>query len=178
MTALVEPVGNDVHPDAARFGGWSWQDPCRGEHFRRCSFCGSVNPDDLVAETSWAANWADRKYGWPHKFYVDIPNREPEALFVVSATTSDQPPTGAGSWVARGDLTPDQLAAAAQQGYDRDGYRPTYLSFGTRANHFGKFYSIHLSDPAVAEVVKQEIERQSGIAFEFKPGGRVSWRTA
>ncbi|PRY35372.1 hypothetical protein CLV43_114290 [Umezawaea tangerina] len=172
-------LGADVvHPDAAPFDGWSWREPTHGEHFRRCSFCGSVNPDDLLAEPFWTAKWADQKYGWPHKFYVDIPNREPEALFVVSATTTERPPEGTSGWVAWADLTPDQLAAATLHGYNRGDYRPTFLIFGTRANHFGKFYSVHLSAPALAESVRQAIERQSGIAFEFLPNGRVSWRSA
>jgi hypothetical protein len=29
--------------------GWTWRAPRRGEHFRTCSWCGSVHPQDLLA---------------------------------------------------------------------------------------------------------------------------------
>lgn len=162
-----------VHPDADRWGGWTWQEPCRGEHFRRCSFCGSVHPEDLAAEPAWpgGANWADMKYGWPHKFYVDIPNRDLARLYVVSST--NQPGDG---YLGLADLTAEQREAV-----ERDGYtdRPAlFFRFGTRPRHFGKFYSIHLADADLPAEVKATIERRSGLAFEFTPDGRVSWRPA
>lgn len=82
-------MSNDpVHGgEADRWGGWSWREPDRGEHFRRCSYCGAIHPEDLVAEPEWTPRWADPKYGWPHKFYVDVANREPEALFVTGGNT-------------------------------------------------------------------------------------------
>jgi hypothetical protein len=38
--------------EAGRFGGWHWKDPRGAEHFRRCSYCGSIHPEDLAAETA------------------------------------------------------------------------------------------------------------------------------
>jgi len=163
-----------VHPDADRFGGWFWREPFRGEHFRRCGFCGSIHPDDLAAETDWLAHWADQKYGWPHKFYVDVVNREPEALFATSSTWNTRGKSGHGE-VAWDDLTPEQRAL-----YDRDhgmapdrGH-PASVGFGTRAVHNAKFYTIHLSDPAIDEAVKVTIEQRSGVHFTFADG-RVTW---
>lgn len=171
----------NVHPDADRWGGWSWADPVRGEHFRRCSFCGSINPEDLVAESSWRADWADPKYGWPHKFYIDLPNRHPERLYVVSSVSgggSPTPPAGE-DYIAWGDLTADQRAICERDGYreDSDRWRPAFVAFGTRAAHYAKFYTIHLSDTDLAPATKSAIEQRSGLAFRFAPG-HVAWYAA
>lgn len=173
----------NVHPEAGRppfnYGPWSWREPSRGEHFRRCSWCGSVHPEDLAAETGWVAQWADRKYGWPHKFYVDIPNRAPEALFVISSIWGDRAEAEPG-YVAVADLTDEQRVIAERDGSlttAPDGRGPRYLAFGTRPMHPGKFYSIHLSDADLDPAVKQTIEQQSGLAFQFRDG-QVAWRRA
>jgi hypothetical protein len=169
-----------VHSDAKRWGGWSWREPHHGEHFRRCDFCGSIHPEDLAAEPHWEANWSDMKYGWPHKFYVDIPNREPDRLFVTSTAYSDTPPQPLGNtapYVPAGELTADQLAIV-----ERDGHRPDpskvsamYYQFGPRPHHFGKFYTIHLRDKDLNENVKAVIERRCGLAFEFRADGTLAW---
>lgn len=170
-----------VHPDAKRWGGWQWAEPTRGEHFRRCNFCGSIHPEDLAAEEGWKAQWADMKYGWPHKFYVDIPNRDPDQLFVISHVWTDEPPTGhmfGGDWVATEDLTDAQRAVAERDGYLRplpDGRASSYFVFGTHEHHFGKFYTIHLSDADLAPTVKADIEQRSGLAFTFT-SDHVRWR--
>lgn len=165
-----------VHPEADQWGGWQWENqPRYGEHFRRCSYCGSVSPEDLVAEPVWEAQWADQKYGWPHKFYVPVPNRDPERLYIVSSTNRVEEPTGPG-WVAWGDLTPEQVAIANGSGYADDGRfdPPNWVMFGTHADHFGKFYTIHLRDSGLDPAVKAAIEAHSGIAFTFE-GNRVRW---
>lgn len=45
-----------------------------GEHIARsCSYCGSMHPADLarmLREEGTRLDEADRKYGWPHKFYL------------------------------------------------------------------------------------------------------------
>lgn len=165
-----------VHPDAAfRSLSWSWSEPMHGEHFRRCSWCGSIHPDDLAAEPVWRADWADRKYGYPHKFYVDMPNRDPDALFAVSTFSGSgatAAPAGEG-WVAVAGLTDEQRATVDRDRMLSDHTR--YVQFGTRPNHFGKFYTTHLADPAISAEVKDLIERRSGLVFTFD-GGRVSWR--
>lgn len=182
----ADPVHGSGWNSAARWGGWHWSEPRHGEHFRRCSFCGSIDPDDLAAEPTWRADWADRKYGWPHKFYVDVPNRDPAALFVVGAQSGGQgrpgyrPPEplagedGIG-WVAFADLTRAQRKIAG-----RDGWRVTkddhsdFYEFGTRSSHYGKFYTIHLADPQVTQEAKDIIGRVSGLRFRFEDG-RMSW---
>jgi hypothetical protein len=162
-----------VHPDADRWGGWTWREPSRGEHFRRCGFCGSIHPEDIAAEPIWRADWADMKYGWPHKFYVDIPNRQAEQLFVVSASS-----TPSDGYTARADLTDEQREIVKRDGWNgNDLMHPwNYFQFSTRPTHHGKFYSIHLRDNDLSAEVKATIEQRSGLTFEFLPDGRVSWR--
>lgn len=40
---------------------------------RSCSYCGSIHPGDLARQLREAGTLseADRKYGWPHKFYLE-----------------------------------------------------------------------------------------------------------
>jgi len=61
-----------------------WRPPREGgepyfETFRTCWYCGSINPEDLVRfskEHTLKMDLADRKYGYPHKMYVEgIPNK-------------------------------------------------------------------------------------------------------
>jgi hypothetical protein len=170
-----------VHPDARRSGGWSWVDPVRGEHFRQCSYCGGINPEDLVAEPEWRANWADPTYGWPHKFYVDVLNRAPERLYVVSAAHTDGPPPPlfGEDYVAWNDRTAEQKEICDRDGYgeDRDGGHPSYVAFGLRPLHHARFYTVHLADADLAAETKAAIEQVSGLAFQFADG-IVSWKGA
>lgn len=169
----------EIHPDAARWGGWHWAEPRHGEHFRRCSFCGSIHPDDLAAEPVWEPQWSDMKYGWPHKFYVPIPNRDPGRLYIVASTHGPATPSGSFDWVAWDNLTPEQLEIAHRQGHGTGRFDPpTWVAFGTHADHFGKFYSIHLADDTISDAVKIDIFRRSGLVFTFSDEGRVSWRMA
>ena len=46
--------------------------------------------------------------------------------------------------------------------------------FGTRPSHFGKFYTIHLSDPGIDQEAKDAIGRRSGLRLTFIDG-RVFW---
>lgn len=171
--------------EAERWGGWSWREPSRGEHYRTCSYCGSVHPEDLAVEESWRAEWADRKYGWPHKFYVHIPNRNPQQRFIAGASgTARQGPYAPGgekhqpaperypnlTWVRPGEIPPDVIT---------DGWRDLeshyeWVSIGTRPTHFAKFYTVHLADPAADTEALERIQRTSGLRFRFHDG-RVSW---
>ena len=177
-----------VHPDANRYGGWHWSRPRHGEHFRRCSYCGSVHPEDLAAEALWTAEWADQKYGWPHKFYVNVINRDPSRLYVLGSSSGqsyrndpDKQPapvlkSDTHEWVRWSELTPAQLAIVAEDnGAD---YHADWIEFGYRPTHFGKLYTVHLGDPALPADVKDLIERRSGLAFTFYEDGRVGWHPA
>lgn len=170
-----------VHPEASDpifklSEGWTWREPSHGEHYRTCSFCGSIHPDDLAAETEWHADWASPKYGWPHKFYVQVANRDPSRLFRIGTSNSRTKPyksRDAADWVSVEDLTPEQREAA-----ERDGgpglSNVTYYLFGERATHWAKFYSIHLKDVAISRETRERIAEVSGLRFHFH-GTKVSW---
>jgi hypothetical protein len=188
--AAADPVHGHGWNSAARWGGWHWEDPRGAEHFRRCSFCGSISPDDLAAEPSWRASWADQKYGWPHKFYVEgVTNRHPEMLRIITACSQRQwdealqalaegrPAFGVGSgytWYPVSAI-PEGVDTS---GWGLDGGHYSHVGLGSDETHFVKFYSIHLADPAISRDAKDIIQRVSGVAFEFTPEGRVSWRAA
>jgi len=214
----ADPVHGHGFNTAARWGGWSWNAPSRGEHFRRCSFCGSIHPDDLAAEpagtgcghpgcpdphsqlarvhfpvaglagdrrhvfvdTGWRASWADMKYGWPHKFYVEgLVNRDPSSLSVIGSASGPQAPSwaaGAGEqWVPVSRLTRQQRKTARGEGYLRSGDQGGWLLFGHRNTHFAKFYTIHLADPAIGEQTREIIARVSRRRLTFDDG-LVSWQ--
>jgi hypothetical protein len=51
MGTPTEPAADPVHDgEADRWGGWDWRNPRYGDHFRTCSYCGSIHPEDLAAE--------------------------------------------------------------------------------------------------------------------------------
>jgi hypothetical protein len=170
---MATAVPDLVHgAEAQRFGGWSWREPSRGEHFRTCSYCGSIHPEDLADESGWAAEWADQKYGWPHKFYVRLPNRTSEQRFVIGATTSSERPAG-DDWVPAADLRSD----VNTEGWGDLPGTYAWVLVGTRPAHHGKFYTVHLADPAAAAVALERVQAVSGLRFRFA-GGRVSWAAA
>jgi hypothetical protein len=45
--------------------------------FKCCNYCGSMDPvqlADLIEQGQAIMHGSDWKYGWPHKFYVDVKN--------------------------------------------------------------------------------------------------------
>lgn len=60
-------------------------------NYRSCGYCGSVHPEDLLrfieSGNHGHAEMADRKYGYPHKLYVDLPNPLAGQLTVTSWST-------------------------------------------------------------------------------------------
>jgi len=120
------------------------------------------------------------KYGWPHKFYVDVPNRNPETLFVIGSQhgggPAERPPAESGGlqWVAWPDLTTEQLMIAHRDGFDDD-RPPRYVGFGTRPVHHAKFYTVHLA--AAGDSTRSALEQGCGLRFEFTAGS-VEWRSA
>lgn len=153
-------------------GGWHWAEPRDPEHFRRCDYCGCINPEDLATETGWRAEWADMKYGWPHKFYVDIPDKLGKLDWLGGSTgdMTDEELARYG-WKRITDLTSDERAALGR-------YAEEYavVGVGVRERHHAKFYTEHLQDPDIADEIKDEIQRVSGLTFEWLDDGRVRWR--
>lgn len=166
--------------EADRWGGWTWREPSRGEHFRRCSYCGSMHPEDLVTTARGRVDWADRKYGWPHKFYVHVPNQNPDAVFCVGGTSHLDITMNGRGYVSREDLTPEQVDIIVRDGMGRspdDLHYAGYL-FGTRTEHFGKVYTVHLADPDLSDDVRQQAAELCGLRFAFVEDGRIGWEPA
>lgn len=128
-----------------------------------CSYCGSMHPAELAAAIGAGAtvHWADFKYGWPHKLYVDgIPN--PHAGIPEVRCS--------GSGYAEPDKDP--LKDWTQQSHGRWSWRekPKPASATTH----GKFYTEHLQDATPED--REVIERAAGISFTFDVDGTVTWR--
>lgn len=217
--------------DVVHAGGAEWREPRDGEHFRTCSYCGCIHPEDLAAEigpqgacsvcgqTGWEAcfrgqkppwfsqlpaaeiekmrfeaaneiaamearnephsydpgaayaSWADRKYGYPHKFYVEnLRSREPERLYVITASSASEPPQGGNyQWFRYEDLPAGAVTAGWRPG---DG---KWFGLGTRETHHAKFYTDHLADPSVPDEAREKIHQACGLRFYFTDDGRMSW---
>lgn len=78
---------------------WRPGDPTRDHahvstFYRTCGYCGSLHPEDLLEAhrdgrivTLGGSDW---KYGFPHKFYVDLKNPEPDRVFNVGSRAAKQ----------------------------------------------------------------------------------------
>lgn len=52
-----------------------WEDR-KDSDYKHCSYCGSISPEDfylILKDTDYPIELADQKYGYPHKFYIEIP---------------------------------------------------------------------------------------------------------
>lgn len=177
---MTESTPTPVHAgEADRWGGWHWREPARGEHFRRCSYCGSIHPDDFVTIARGRIDWADRKYGWPHKFYVHVPNPEPDRLFYMGSApigASDVTSGKIAGWIGEDELTSEQRDILVRDGVTPE--RTRAYKFGPRAEHFGKVYTVHLADPAISDDTKAAAAAMCGLRFEFLDDGRIRWAPA
>jgi hypothetical protein len=140
-----------------KFGPTKWSDPRvdeeygQSEPFRRCSYCGSVHPEDLLRliEGGASLHGADWKYGWPHKFYVEgIPNLTPGVRAKIGSETKD------------GVTTP---------------------MYGTsNATLMAKFYNEHLMDAGYGREELEKLIRvlhaQGGILFNIDPDKGLCYR--
>lgn len=167
-----------------------WRCPSRGEHFSRCGWCGSMCPEELVeyrrsGGIAHVDRSVDRKYGYPHKIYVDIKNSEPDTLFCIGGKSEAKEgpyAPGGEKYIAPGpeyirweDLTSDQMEIVVRDGWGpEDGERHLdYVYFGKKATFRAKFYSIHLADPKLDPSTKDECESIWGYRFDF--GERLRW---
>jgi hypothetical protein len=205
-----DPASDPVHGSgwnsAARWGGWDWRKPRRGDYFRTCSFCGCIHPEDLAPEIAppgpcricgqvgWEAcfrsrpehpydpgsayaSWADRKYGWPHKFYVEgLRPRDPSLLHCTGhGSGGDGSAPDHGGWVAAKDLTRAQKRIIKAGGMSAGGHFDGWYQFAARTSLHAKFYTVHLADPAIGQDVKDAIQRASGLRLTFTDDGKVGW---
>jgi hypothetical protein len=193
---IAPPAPSRIHASdfqALRFqgdGNYPWNSPKSPEQdvsrsgmrsareFWTCGYCGSMHPQELAAAIRQGAtvSWADRKYGWPHKIYVEgAPNRYAGHGEIRSGVTyCSRPPQDeidAGKW------------ERYQDGFDRDTGEPTHsyrtpLPTPTPASEIvshAKFYTLHLQDASAAD--REVIERAMGLRFVFD-GDSVRWERA
>ena len=125
----TDPVHGHGWNTADRWGGWSWREPRGAEHFRRCSFCGSIHPEDLAAEQ--AGDGTCRvcgEHGWEACFRAQkAPWMTAEALAGLDISDEERARVGAlhpahnydpGGWYAS---WADRVRVAAQ--VPRQGHR-------------------------------------------------------
>lgn len=141
----------------------------------------SRSPDHSYDPGGWYASWADRKYGWPHKFYVEgLKPRDPSMLHCISSSNHSPDEGSFGrmglQWHKVSECPPEliEAARAGGMGYSAEN-KDGWLGFGPRQTLHAKFYSTHLADPAVSDEVKEKIYQASGLRFTFTEDGRVSW---
>jgi hypothetical protein len=121
------------------------------DKFRHCGYCGSLDPvelAELIKEGKATMHGADWKYGYPHKFYVDIVNPTPDKLV----------DKGGRSWVEDG--------VRKEERYIEPWGPVIHAKFYT--NHFG------LLDDEIFEKVAETISCACGIAF-FKREGKLMY---
>lgn len=139
----LRPVCHDKDMNAMRYGAPEWQ---KRDGLRRCSYCGSLHPEDLMHALKAGARLetADWKYGWTHKFYVEgIPN--PNAGKEVSKSYGSGPlplPDEKRTyWTNMGSKVGCRVEFTEGEGrWNAKLYEPD------TPTTWGKFYNVHLQD--------------------------------
>lgn len=151
-----KPTCHDSDYQAKRFGSQSWEyrrpdsrNP-DGEPFRRCSYCGSIHPEDLLNALSAGAQLggSDWKYGWPHKFYVtNIPNENRDRQAEIGSTSY---------WD------------------EKKGKSVTEPMYGTEGDFHAKWYNQHLQDAGFDDEAREAFLKRltdaSGIEWGVTDG--------
>jgi hypothetical protein len=154
-------LGQGLFPD----GRVPWEDATPPDiesgrttgRLRHCAYCGSMHPAAVAAAIRAGARgeWADRKYGWPHKaYFIDIPN--PHTGLLESRASANFKPEDRPDWIQVDEHHWREPGKPAPETTD------------------GKFYSVHLMDATPED--RETIETHLGLKFEFMDDGRVSWR--
>ena len=158
------------------------------EIWRTCPYCGSMHPGDLADLIELGAvtkiGGSDWKYGWPHKFYVDVANPDPDTLWLCSSSGGGpcmdcrseihaaEPYTrgGAPSRPQREWPAPDPDCSWCEG----SGANPSHISskgdyspFTTYPTLHGKFYTEHLAelDDDALEYLAGLLAPRTGIHF-------------
>jgi hypothetical protein len=141
---------------------------------RGCGYCGSMHPADVATAIRAGAkgNFADWKYGWPHKAYFDkIPN--PHAGMLEARSSYGGNPEELENGAARFPLK-------VPAGFDSRTGEPKFHYYApaepAAPTTYGKFYSVHLQDATPED--RAVIEHHLGLAFDFTPDGKVGWKPA
>ncbi|MCA0214725.1 MAG: hypothetical protein LCH79_16300 [Proteobacteria bacterium] len=175
---------------------------------RSCGYCGSMHPADVAAAIRAGAkgDWADWKYGWPHKAYFDgIPNPHAGMLESRMSTSHATPICKySGKACEHGEqsshrphqsctcLAPGFVGDAPTEGVTSGGQRMVRVQIGfNRTTGAPEFGWQHPGEPARATTYEKFytvhlqdatpedralIEQHLGLAFEFSDDGRVAWK--
>jgi|ERR1700687_324385 len=165
MTDEIKCHGDVSQGGVFKFGSPTWETR-EGEPyidgFRHCSYCGSLHPEDLIAALKAGATMhgSDWKYGWPHKFYVTVPNHI------------------AGKVVEMGGESGPNITEDTPGAVKRDGYWHKPFMEPAPATCQSKFYNTHLgdcSDEVLAELVPL-LKARTGIEFNRDPEKGIGYR--
>lgn len=132
---------------------------------RACQFCGSMHPADLASaiRTGATVEWADFKYGWPHKVYAyKVPNPHAGMTEVRSMAISETPGYERVASPRYNERTGERVADHVRW-VQKSEAEPTTQ---------GKFYTVHLQDATPED--RETIERAMGLRFTFEGRG-VRW---
>jgi len=69
---------HDKEPHISRIATQDIWNERQGSKYKHCSYCGSISLQDfydILKNTDYFIELADQKYGYPHKFYINIPER-------------------------------------------------------------------------------------------------------
>ena len=169
-----------------RFGAEEWPDgrvpwrearapvvspdePLARGRLRSCAYCGSMHPADVANAIRAGAkgDWADWKYGWPHKAYFEsIPNPHAGLLEVGGMSPTPYPR------FPRKVAEQCYSSASGKRLEDKVWYTEEPHPAPSTTN--GKFYSVHLEDATLED--RELIEAHLGIFFDFHEPGRIGWR--
>ena len=162
-----------------------------------------MHPEEVAAALRAGARLdpADRKYGWPHKFYVEnVPNPHAgmlESRCSPSHATPDCPKTGKPCEQGKQSFyhpkcecmtsapetvktamhgTMRNVIAINKNSFHEHSGKPLFdwTEAGKPASDttYGKFYTEHLQDASPED--RETIERAMGMHFDFNGGG-VAW---
>ena len=75
---MIWPNEITTHDQEPHFVGMekdTWEAMPERSEFKHCTYCGSIRPEDfytILKENKCFVELADRKYGYPHKFYINL----------------------------------------------------------------------------------------------------------
>lgn len=165
-----------MYPHEVNVTDWTWRRPSYGSWWRTCSYCGSMHPEDIASAPETRFDWADRKYGWPHKAYLHFDARTTVPRVVGSRNfTSD---TGDDDgWIKYIDMTLSQRLVVVREGYakwyERSKLKNMSFLLGTK-HGWGKFYTAHIFDTLLDPEVVDAVNRMMGLRF-WIADSRIYW---
>lgn len=145
----------------------------------RCSYCGSITPQlamALLKDPGTGFSGSDWKYGWPHKFYLTVPNPDRDKLVPMSWRTGPD---------VDGTHPEDEWSCHAHNRSDcacpkEPGVTGhwTRVERGHRETLHLKFYSNHLADATDAEFAEYSVISKEVFAVEWERDAdlRLKWR--